>query len=90
MLKRNFDNFVEYISESKSIDPSIVDKVHVFQESIRFITPSSNPEAQQFDTDIINIIENLKILMRDVAVNRDKINDEMSRLERALNRRKKC
>lgn len=90
MLKRNFDNFVEYISESKSIDPSIVDKVNVFQESIRFITPSSNPEAQQFDSDIINIIENLKILMRDVAVNRDKINDEMSRLERALNRRKKC
>ena len=88
-LKRNLDDLVDYVSGIKNIEPNILDRVQIVQESIRFISPSANAEAKQFDAEIIDIVQDLKILMRDIVVNREKILDEVSHLERTLNRRKK-
>ena len=89
LLRRNLDDFVDYISGIRGIDPNIVDRVQVIKESIRFISPSANAEAKHFDAEIVDIIQDLKILMRDTIANREKILDELSRLERTLNRRKR-
>ena len=88
-LRRNLDDFVDYISSIQGIEPNIIDRVQVIQESMRFITPSANAEAKQFDAEIMDVIKDLKILMRDTMANREKILNEISRLEHAFNRRKK-
>jgi hypothetical protein len=59
------------------------------QESIRYVTPSVSPEALMLDNQFIDVLSELKILMRDTAMNGERIAEEVTRLERTLARRKK-
>lgn len=88
-LRMETDNFMDHIATVKGIDPSIVERMQALQEAMRYITPSASPEAIAFDNQFVDILDDLKVLMRDPGANSERIADEVTRLERTLTRRKK-
>lgn len=88
-LKNIMDDFMDDIATFKDLDPIVKQKLQNVQESIRFLSPSSNSEALRFDELFSQSIEDLKILIRNTNLNREKIIEETEHLERILSRRKK-
>lgn len=88
-LKMEIDNFMDHVATIKGLDPSVTGRLQAIQESIRFITPSASQEAHMLDNQFIDMLSELKILMRDTGMNGERIADEVIRLERILARRKK-
>ena len=88
-LQLIMDDFSDYMATIRELDPVIVTKLNTMLESIRYITPSGNMNAKLFDSQFVQSIDDLKALLRDTDLNRDKIFDEVEHLERILARRKK-
>lgn len=88
-LRLVMDDFSNYIETIRQLDPVIVTKLDMIHESIRFITPSANTEAKMFDSQFVQSINDLKVLMRNTTLNKDKILEEVEHLERIIARRKK-
>lgn len=88
-LRSVMDDFSDYMATIRQLDPVTVAKLNTIRESMRFITPSGNPDAKMFDSQFVQSIDNLKVLMRDTSINKDKILEEVEHLERILARRKK-
>ena len=88
-LRSVMDDFSDYIATIRQLDPVIVAKLNAIHESIRFITPSGNADAKMLDSHFVQSIDDLKVLMRDTSINKDKIFEEVEHLERILARRKK-
>lgn len=87
-LRMTMVDFCDYISSVQQLDPAIVDKLNSIQESIRFITPCDTTEARMMDNQFIQSVEDLKVLMKNTTLNKEKIADEVAHLERILARRK--
>lgn len=87
-LKAIMDDFSDDIATVKSIEPIAKEKICSMRESMRFISPSANPEAKRFDHQFTQTIDELRVLMRDATTNRDKIIEKLEHLERILSRRK--
>lgn len=83
------DDLMEDMSTQTDVDPAVKNKLISIQESIRFISPSTNPQAGALDKRFCQTVENLRVLMRNMAINRDKIAEETEHLGRTLRRRKK-
>lgn len=88
-LKNVMDNFMDDIAIVKDLDPIAKQKLQNIHESMRFLSPSSNSEALIFDEQFLQSVEDLKILMRNTNLNKEKILEETEHLERILSRRKK-
>ena len=88
-LRMETDNFMDYVATVKGLEPSVTGRLQVVQESIRYVTPSVSPEALMLDNQFIDVLSELKILMRDTAMNGERIAEEVTRMERTLERRKK-
>lgn len=88
-LKSVMDNFMDDIAIVKDLDPIVKQKLQIIHESMRFLSPSSNSEALIFDEQFSQSVEDLKILMRNTNLNKEKILEETEHLERILSRRKK-
>lgn len=88
-LKNIMDDFMDDIAVVKDLDPIAKQKLLNIHESMRFLSPSSNSEALRFDKQFSQSVEDLKILMRNTNLNREKILKETEHLERILSRRKK-
>lgn len=87
-LRYVMDDFVDYMASIKGLEPSVLQRLKSVHESIRFITPSANIEAKKLEEQFVQSVEDLKILMRNTLMNRDKIEEEIGHLERVLSRRK--
>ena len=88
-LKSVMDNFMDDIAIVKDLDPIAKQKLQNIHESMRFLSPSSNSEALIFDEQFSQSVEDLKILMRNTNLNKEKSHEETEHLERILSRRKK-
>ena len=88
-LQLVMDDFVDYIACIKDLNPSITKRLQSVHESMRYITPSANVEAKNLDEQFVQSVEDLKIMMRNTLMNKDKIEEEIGHLERILSRRKK-
>lgn len=88
-LKSVMDDFMDDIAIVKDLDPIAKQKLQKIHESMRFLSPSSNSEALRFDEQFSQSVEDLKILMRNTNLNKEKILEETEHLERILSRRKK-
>ena len=88
-LKSVMDNFMDDIAIVKDLDPIVKQKLQIIHESMRFLSPSSNSEALIFDEQFSQSVEDLKILIRNTNLNKEKILEETEHLERILSRRKK-
>ena len=88
-LKALMDDFSDDIATVKDLDPIAKEKLSSIYDAMRFITPSANPEAKKIDHQFIQTIGDLKVLMRNVTINKEKIIEEREHLERILSRRKK-
>lgn len=83
------DDFMDDIAIVKDLDPIAKQKLQNIHESMGFLSPSSNSEALRFDEQFSQSVEDLKILMRNTNLNKEKILEETEHLERILSRRKK-
>lgn len=88
-LKSIMDDFMDDIAIVRDLDPIAKQKLQNIHESMRFLSPSSNTEALKFDEQFSQSVENLKILMRNTNLNKEKILEETEHLDRILSRRKK-
>lgn len=83
-LKSVMDDFMDDIAIVKDLDPIAKQKLQYIYESMRFLSPSSNSEALRFDEQFSQSVEDLKILMRNTNLNKEKILEETEHLERIL------
>lgn len=88
-LRFLMDDFMDYVAGVKDLDPMVVQRLQAVHESMRFITPSAKAEAKNFDRQFAQLLEDLKVLMRNTTMNRGRIEEEVGHLERVLERRKK-
>ena len=88
-LRYVMDDFMDDVSASQQMEESAVGRLRAIQESIRYITPSLNAEAKNFDYMFVQSIEDFKVIMRNSTLNKDKISEKIDHLERILARRKK-
>lgn len=88
-LRSIMDDFIDEIAMVKDLDPIAKQKLINIHESMRFLSPSSNSEALKFDSQFSQSVEDLKILMKNTHLNKEKILEETEHLERILSRRKK-
>lgn len=88
-LRIVMDNLMDYMATVKDLDSSILQRLQSLHEAIRFITPSDNNEAKNFDGQFVQSVEDLKVLVRNTSMNKERIEEEVGRLERILARRKK-
>lgn len=88
-LRIVMDNLMDYMATVKDLDSSIIQRLQSLHEAMRFITPSDNIEAKNFDGQFVQSVEDLKILVRNTSMNKERIEEEVGRLERILARRKK-
>lgn len=88
-LKSIMDNFMDDIATVTDLDPIVKQKLTNIHEAMRFLSPSSKSEAIMFDEQFSQSVEDLKIMMRNTNLNREKILEETEHLERTLSRRKK-
>lgn len=87
-LRYAMDNFMDESTRVIGLDESDRKRLANIHESMRFITPSANPEAIRFDNQFIQTLEDLTVLMRNVTFNKTKITEQINQLERILSRRK--
>ncbi len=88
-LRIVMDNLMDYLAAVKDLDPLITQRLQSLHESMRFITPSDSNEAKNFDGQFVQSVEDLKVLVRNTTMNKERIEEEVGRLERILARRKK-
>lgn len=88
-LKNIMDDFIDDIATVKDLDPITKQKLTNIHESMKYLSPSSKSEALRFDEQFSQSVEDLKILMKNTNLNREKILEETEHLERILSRRKK-
>lgn len=88
-LKSIMDDFMDDIATVTDLDPIVKQKLTNIHEAMRFLSPSSKSEAIRFDEQFSQSVEDLKIMMRNTNLNREKILEETEHLERTLSRRKK-
>lgn len=88
-LKNAMADFMDEMACVKDLDSADKGRLESIHESLRFITPSDNLEAKNYDSKFLQSLEEVKILVRDTTLNKSKITDEISNLERILSRRKK-
>lgn len=88
-LKSIMDDFMDDIATVTDLDPIVKQKLTNIHEAMRFLSPSSKSEAIRFDEQFSQSVEDLKIMMRNTNLNREKILEETKHLERTLSRRKK-
>lgn len=88
-LLREMDNFMDDIATVNDLSPTVRQRLESIQESLRYLSPSSDSEAQDCDNQIVQLLGDLRVMMRNISMNSDKITDEVSRLERLVAKRKK-
>lgn len=87
-LKNSMTDFMDDIACVRDLEDAEKERLEAIYESLRFISPSSKPEAQDQEIKFLQSLDELKILVRDATFNKDKITTEISYLERILSRRK--
>lgn len=88
-LRSAMNDFSDFVSTVHQLDPAIIAKLNSMNEALRFLSPSASKEARSFDDQFIQSLEDLKVLMRNTSLNKEKIVEEVEHLERLLARRKK-
>lgn len=83
-LKSIMDDFMDDIATVTDLDPIVKQKLTNIHEAMRFLSPSSKSEAIRFDEQFSQSVEDLKIMMRNTNLNREKILEETEHLERTL------
>lgn len=88
LLSVSMADFMDEVATVSGLDAGIHDRLKTLHENVRFITPSDKTEATMLDTRIVNSLDELTVLMRDVQHNSERIAEEVGRLERTFARRK--
>ena len=88
VLRTEMDNFMDELSSWESPEGMGVQKLYDIQEELKFLSPSANAEAKQYERDFCQIIEELKVLIRNADLNKERIKGKIDHLERTLSKRK--
>lgn len=87
-MQESMNDFMDETIGIIKLDNSTETELQSIQESLRFISPSRNENARKLEMQFIQTLENLKVLMRDTYLNKDRISEEIKLLKNTLARRK--
>lgn len=87
-LKSTMENLMEDAIQTKELDEMTRNKIQQINEDIRYITPSCTSEAKEIDQQFCQLAESLRVMIRDVTINQNRIAEEVEHLHRILIRRK--
>ncbi len=82
------ENLMEDAIQTKELDEMTRNKIQQINEDIRYITPSCTSEAKEIDQQFCQLAESLRVMMRDVTANQNRIAEEVEHLHHILIRRK--
>lgn len=88
-LKTQMMMFMEEVYSSKRLDPQCVARLEKLQQETRFVTPSLAPEAQALESQFVQSVQDLRVLMYQQPLDMMQINDKIASLERTLLNRKR-
>jgi uncharacterized protein (UPF0305 family) len=80
---------MDQIATFRELAPEIKGKLIEIQESMRFISPSSAPEAKELNEQFCEAVADLRMLMRNPTQDNTHITEAIDRLENILQKRKK-
>lgn len=87
-LRMAMDDFMDSLATEKNIDEADKKRLEAIHESLRYLSPSANPEAMTYDEKFLQTLGDLTVMMRDSYHNKARITEEIGVLERTLLRRK--
>lgn len=87
MLKDCMDSLMDNVIDM-NVTPEIKERLNSINESLRFVSPSNKMEAVKLDTDFINQVSTLQIMLRSTS-DLESLKMEVTKLEQILNKRKR-
>lgn len=87
-MKKSMQDFMDDLACVSDFDEADKKRLSDVQEALSYLTPSSNPEAVEYEQKFIQSLREISVMARNVSLNKSRISDEISRLERVLARRK--
>jgi energy-converting hydrogenase Eha subunit A len=88
-LREAMDALMDQVATLRELAPEIKGKLIEIQESMRFISPSSAPEAKELNEQFCEAVADLRMLMRNPTQDNTHITEAIDRLENILQKRKK-
>ena len=89
MVTKEFDELLDYVSDAKVPDQNLLSQLNAIRDSLRYITPSGNTEAQRLEKAFCDKIYDIKVLLRDYSHNEENIATAIEALKITLAKRKK-
>ena len=89
VLQNVMNDLMDEVPASQQIDESIKCRILSLCDSCRYLSPTSNADAKNLEYQFVQSVKNLKVLMKNTTLNKEKIFEEIDNLERILSRRKR-
>lgn len=87
-MKKAVSDFEDVLHECQGAPAEIFDKIMQIKESIRYLSPSNNPEAYDLEHRFVSLMHDASDKLVDYDRNRVEIEKYVSKAERILNSRK--
>jgi len=88
-LRREMDDMMADLANVSTVDNTVKQRLQSLQDSMRFLTPSSESEAMNLEAQILALIDDLKFLTKDPGRNNETIREKVGQLETIFMKRKK-
>ncbi len=87
-LRSAMDSFMDNPAIGRNLPEQAVSRLAQVSESIRYVSPSASQEARSLEARFVQSLAALEAMAADPAANAQRIDDEITMVERTLNRRK--
>lgn len=87
-IRRVMNTLNDTVSEYPQLPSQTVERIHNLHESLRYVSPSNNPEANALDKQFINTIREITVALPNYTLNKTQIESALSKAERIFQNRK--
>ncbi|MDE5690391.1 MAG: hypothetical protein K2I38_06860 [Duncaniella sp.] len=88
-VRRQMRAVLDTLAETRNVPAPVRQRIDRINESLRYISPSDNPEAEGLETLMAESLADINRALADVELNRSLIDSRLSRTERCCENRKK-
>lgn len=87
-LTRSLDDFLDNEPGLKSLNAQELKTLLDLKDALRYLAPSSNAEAKQAESQFTLLLNDLRVMLRNPALNGEKISECVSNLQKTYDRRR--
>lgn len=88
-LQRAMDDVMDALMHNVLNDMALKDRLQELSDNVRFVSPSTDIEAQHLDKQFTSTAADLVVMLRNVDSNKDRITETVGQLEYLLTKRRK-